>query len=456
MIYHCILAPLKSQNNYFLNLHIESPMFCSKNKFKNVIKYFFAVLLTAVFFTRVFSQTTPEVLNLSLKDLDKIFLEKNLALIVSKANVDINRAYKNQSLLWDNPQISTEIGSFNFAQSGYNDVGFSQVYGQVTQLIKLAQKRQKLADISEFTAQFSEAQFYDLMRALKHQLHADFYDLASVETKLKWYSEQVAIFDKIIDANRTQFKAGNVAEKEVIRLLAQRVQLQHDAAELDRSRIALNTDLKTLLASKNEIVVKPLLPQQNLNTTELVLADLINFAITNRPDNKAAALNTQIQEKNVVYQKSLAVPDVTLGLSFSRTGSYINNYLGVNAGIPLPILNKNQFNIKAAELSRKQQEAQQEAVSVQVSSDIVNAYRKLLDLQRWKISEAAQAYTDYEKFYNQNVVTSFEKRLITLIEFIDYFQTYQQNKFQTIDNDLQTIQAAETLEFVVGKELFNK
>ncbi len=433
-------------------------MFCSKKNFKNVIKYFFAILLTAVFFTKVFSQTTPEVLNLTLKDLDKIFLEKNLALIVSKANVDINRAYKSQALLWDNPQISTEIGSFNLAQPNYGDAGFQQIYGQVSQLIKLAQKRQKLADISEFTAQFSEAQFYELMRALKHQVHADYYDLAAVETKLKWYNNQVAIFDKIIDANKTQFKAGNVAEKEVIRLLAQRVQLQHDAAELDRSRIALNADLKTLLAYKNEIVVQTqnIASVPNLNTSDLVLADLINFAIANRSDNKAAALNTRIQEKNLVYQKSLAVPDVTLGLSFSRTGSYINNYLGVNAGIPLPILNKNQFNIKAAELSIKQQEAQQEAISVQVSSDVVNAYRKLLDLQRWKNSEAAQAYTDYEKFYNQNVVTSFEKRLITLIEFIDYFQTYQQNKFQTIDNDLQTIQAAETLEFVVGKELFTK
>ncbi len=431
-------------------------MFFSKKKFKNVIKYFFAILLTAVFFTKVFSQTTPEVLNLTLKDLDKIFLEKNLALIVSKANVDINRAYKSQALLWDNPQISTEIGSFNFGQTNYGDAGFQQIYGQVSQLIKLAQKRQKLADISEFTAQFTEAQFYDLMRALKHQVHADFYDLAATETKLKWYSEQIAIFNKIIDANRTQFKAGNVAEKEVVRLLAQRVQLQHDSAELNRGKIALNADLKTLLASKNEIEVKPQLPTINLNTSDVVLADLISYAIANRPDNKAATLNMRIQEKNLVYQKSLAVPDLTLGLSFSRTGSYINNYLGVQAGIPLPILNKNQFNIKAAELSIKQQEAQQEATSVQISSDVVNAYRKMLDLQRWKNSEAAQAYADYEKFYNQNVVTSFEKRLLTLIEFIDYFQTYQQNKFQTIDNDLQTIQAAETLEFVVGKELFTK
>ncbi len=431
-------------------------MFFIKKSSKIGVSCFFILLFFGVTLTKVFSQTSPDILNLSLKDLDKIFLDKNLALLVSKANIDINRAYKSQALLWDNPQISTEIGSINILQPNYGDAGFQQIYGQVSQLIKLAKKRQKLADISEFTAQLSEAQFYDLMRSLKHQVHADFYDLSAVETKLKWYSAQIGIFNKIIDANRTQFKAGNVAEKDVIRLLAQRVQLQHDSAELNRSRIALNTDLKTLLASKNEIEVKPQLPQINLNTSDIVLADLITYAIANRPDNKAAALNTRVQEKNLVYQKSLAVPDLTLGLSFSRTGSYINNYLGVQAGIPLPILNKNQFNIKAAEYSIKQQEAQQESVAVLVSSDVVNAYRRLLDLQRWKNSEAAQAYADYEKFYNQNVVTSFEKRLMTLIEFIDYFQTYQQNKFQTIDNDLQTIQAAETLEFVVGKEIFNK
>ena len=431
-------------------------MLFSKKKNKHLTKYFFAILIFTVSFAKIFAQTVPDVLNLSLKDLDKIFLEKNLALIVSKANVDINRAYKSQALLWDNPQISTEIGSINILQPNYGDAGFQQIYGQVSQLIKLAKKRQKLADISEYTAQLSEAQFYDLMRALKHQVHADFYDLSAAETKMIWYSTQIAIFNRIIDANTTQFKAGNVAEKVVIRLLAQRVQLQHDSAELSRSRIALNTDLKTLLASKNEIEVKPQLPQLNLNTSDLVLADLITYAIANRPDNKAAALNTQVQEKNLVYQKSLAVPDLTLGLSFSRTGSYINNYLGIQAGIPLPILNRNQFNIKAAEFVIKQQTAQQEATSVLVSSDVVNAYRKMLDLQRWKSSEAAQQYADYEKFYNQNVVTSFEKRLITLIEFIDYFQTYQQNKFQTIDNDLQTIQAAETLEFVVGKDLFNR
>jgi cobalt-zinc-cadmium efflux system outer membrane protein len=119
-------------------------MFFIKKSSKIGVSCFFILLFFGVTLTKVFSQTSPDILNLSLKDLDKIFLDKNLALLVSKANIDINRAYKSQALLWDNPQISTEIGSINILQPNYGDAGFQQIYGQVSQLIKLAKKRQNL------------------------------------------------------------------------------------------------------------------------------------------------------------------------------------------------------------------------------------------------------------------------------------------------------------------------
>lgn len=396
-----------------------------------------------------------EVLRITQTELDKRFLEKNYNLIASHANIDVNRAYKQQALLWDNPFFDAETALLTIPDN-VHVLDFGQVYFQFQQLIRTAKKLKKNADISEATAQLSEAQFYDLTRTLRHQLHSDFNDLSTVYEKSVWNKMQIDSFTKLVNAVDNQVKVGNMAKKDLFLLQSQRIQLQRDAADLERSKIALQSDMQNLLGEKNEIVVIPVVSADEKiqqNTENLSVANLINTAIESRPDLKIARANVNIQEKNLIYQKALAVPDLTASLSYSKSGSYNNNYFGLNLGLPLPVFNKNQFNIKAAQLVINQQQNLQDAALVQISSDVINAYRRLEDLEKWRNGTSAKAYKDYEDFFNANVMSSYQTKQMTLVDFIVFYQNYQQNKIQQIDTDAQIRQAVENLNFVVGKKV---
>ena len=397
-----------------------------------------------------------EVLRITQTDLDKRFLEKNFNLIASHANIDINRAYKQQALLWDNPYFDFETDLLTLPtndKATFLDAG--QVYMQLQQIFRTAKKLKKNADISEATAQLSEAQFFDLIRTLRHQLHSDFNDIATTYEKSISNKMQIDSFSKLINAVINEVQNGSMARKDLLLLQTQLVQLQRDAAELERTRIPLQTDLQNLLGEKNEIVIVPIIEDtisitnNNLNS----IADYINAAIESRPDLKIASANINLQEKTLIYQKALSVPDLTGSISYSKSGSFNPNYFGLNLGLPLPVFNKNQYNIKAAQIAINQQRTLQEAALVQVSTDVINAYRRLEDLEKFRNGPSGKIYKDYEDFFNSNVMNSYRTHQTTLVDFFVFYQTYQQNKIQQIDMNAQIRQAKEYLNFVVGKKV---
>jgi len=63
------------------------------------------LLMTAA--GRTHSQTTDTVF-LKFADAEKLFLQNNLALISSRYDIDVNKAYKQQAAYWDNPVLSTD------------------------------------------------------------------------------------------------------------------------------------------------------------------------------------------------------------------------------------------------------------------------------------------------------------------------------------------------------------
>ncbi len=415
------------------------------------------IYLTAFLLFGSINFYSQEILRITQTDLDKRFLQNNFNLIASHANIDINRALKQQALLWDNPNFDIETDLLTIPKdSSITFLGnFGQVYLQLQQIFRTAKKLKKNADISEANAQLSEAQYYDLMRTLRHQLHGDFNDLATVYEKSASNKMQIDSFSKLIRAVTDEVKQGSMARKDLLLLQTQLVQLQRDAAELQRSRIPLQTDIQNLLGEKNELAVIPIIENQDsaTNNNLKTVADFINTALELRPDLRIAAANTNVQEKTLIYQKALAIPDLTGSITYSKSGSFNINYFGVNLGLPLPVFNKNQYNIKAVQFAINQQKTLQDAASVQVSTDVINAYRRLEDLEKFRNGPSQKVYKDYEDFFNTNVINSYRTHQTTLVDFFVFYQTYQQNKIQQIDMDAQIRQAIEFLNFVVGKKV---
>src|SRR4029079_16067527 len=115
---------------------------------------------------------------------------------------------------------------------------------------------------------------------------------------------------------------------------------------------------------------------------------LIAAAKISRPDVKMPQTQFDFQQHNLVYQKALANPDITVGPEFDQRNSYAPNYVGLAVSLPLNVFNKNQGNIRSAQFSIKQQGVVNDIQAIKIESEVKAAVQKFLYYQ--KINNAEQ------------------------------------------------------------------
>jgi cobalt-zinc-cadmium efflux system outer membrane protein len=251
-----------------------------------------------------------------------------------------------------------------------------------------------------------------------------------------------------------QVDKGYIARKEIIRIKAELVAVQHNITDAMNRINDAQADLRVLLMVQPNQFVLPndaVTPATKVNIDNLNPSDLVATALLNRGDIAAANTQLEINRKNLVLQKALAVPDLTIGTYFQKNGNAFVNDIGLTLSIPVPVLNKNEGNIKAADIAINQQQRQYELTVSQVTSDIFGRYIKLKQLiAAQSASKEDQFNKEFDDFY-QNLVKTYQNRQITLLEFIDFFETNKDLKLQQIQYQQQIRQAADDLNFVVGK-----
>ena len=83
---------------------------------------------------------------------------------------------------------------------------------------------------------------------------------------------------------------------------------------------------------------------------------LMETALASRPDLAAAVLRAEYHRKDIVYQKALAIPDISLGVKYDRAGGVWDNFFGVGIGVQLPVFNRNKGAIRSARFRLRQNE----------------------------------------------------------------------------------------------------
>ena len=402
---------------------------------------------------------TADTMRVNLVQLEKRFLDSNLLLLAAHYNVDAQKALIEQARLWDNPVLNTDQviaagGKFfpygKAADGSYN----GQYYIQVQQLIKTAGKRNKLISIATTNAKLSELQLQDVLRNLRYQLRTDFYTLRQQLNTRRLYQEQLQQLQVLVNGMEAQWKAGNIAQKELLRIQALVISLQQDLNTLERSIQDTETDLKTILQMKEPGFIQPVTEKlQEIQLNSLAETDLLfETAKKNNPYYQLQQTQTVLQQQNLSYQKALRVPDITLGPNFDRNSNFTPNYVGLGISLPLPLLNKNQGNIKSAEFSIKQQQAISSNAETELKNNISNAAQKLMLL--WKQQSGTQRtfYQQYENMFG-NVLQSYRQKQIGLLEFLDFFTDYTsaQQRLQQQTLDLQL--AKEELNYHSGTDI---
>ncbi len=417
-------------------------------------------LIFVLFACDCFSQDTlsllqQDTLQLTLQQAETAFLNKNLDLIAQKYSIDSAKATVITAKLYDNPDFSYSNALYNFTTHNFFE---PEMQVQVSQLIRLAGKRNKSINLATSGIDIAQFQFYDLLRTLRLALRSDFYNIYYLEQSSKLYQIEISSLQKMVPAFDDEVKKGFMAPIDALRIKSQLYTLQAEYDNLQTTINNLQNEFKLLIRSNPSEYLIPVAEISSL-TGEVVsktnYQSLVDSALVNRPDLKALNANIAFSNYNLKLQQAYAKPDITINANYDRLGSYVQDYNGIGISLPLPFFNRNQGNIQNAriqtEVSKVELESGLDKVKNEVTTNYINAAR------------SEKLLMDFDPSFEQDmkniigqVTINFQKKNITMLEFLDFYDSYKENVLQLDQLRFNKISALEQLNFSIGKIIFNQ
>jgi cobalt-zinc-cadmium efflux system outer membrane protein len=403
----------------------------------------------------VHAQTAAnDTLNITIKQAEDQFIKNNLRLIIERYNIDNASAQVITARLFQNPDFNFSNGIY---ATGVPNAYSEQSFG-ISQLFSTAGKRNKNVQLAKLSVEQAKYQFFDLLRTLKFTLRNDFYTIYFQEQSAKVYNQEISSLAKTLGIFKEQYAKGNIAQKELLRIQSQLYSLQAEYNSLQVGIDTTQSEFKLLIKAAPGIYV---VPQVNLDIDgkSIVAAvpyqQLLDSAYANRYDLKLTKATIDYNNLNLKLQKATAIPDFSLSLNYDKLGAYGQNFLGAGIEFNLPFFNRNQGGIKQARIAIDQSKVQFQSQQDQVESDVVTNYKNALRLEKL-YNSFDPGFKDSFNHLIQEVFINYEKRNISLLEFLDFYDSYKTNTIQLNNLQLNRVTSLEQLNYVTGTPFFNQ
>jgi len=418
---------------------------------------FFGCILL-IFFTRIASAQVTDPIKLSLQDAESLFIKNNYQLIAQQYQTDQAKADVITARLFDNPEISYENILYNKDTKRFLETNSTtgQYQGSLSQMIKLAGKRNKNIKLATTGVKLAEYEYFDLMRTLKYTLSSTFYKMYYDQQSAKVYQEQINSLQLLLNANEQQLKMGNVAVKDIIRIKSLLYSLQGEYNSLLNDIEDLQTQLKLMTNIRSDANLELIVSaeeEESYQPDKKMYTTLLDTAKNNRADLQLAKTGITYAENNLRLQKANAIPDVELSLTYDRRGAYPDKYTGIGLKLPIPLFNRNQGEIKKAKIAIDEGRSnlnQQQAI---LENEVYNSYTSALRIEKLYRGFDSNFNTDFDKLIVE-VIKNFKNRNISLIEFLDFYDSYKASTLQMNTLKYERMNAKEEINFVTGSTIF--
>jgi cobalt-zinc-cadmium efflux system outer membrane protein len=402
----------------------------------------------------------PDTLSIGLQEAENQFLKNNLRLLSHKYSLDSAKAVVISARVYDNPQFNLATGFYEPNTKKFFDFSNDnrEIAIQVSQLVKTAGKRNKAIKVAQTGVQITEYEFYDLLRTLRYTLRNDFFNIYYLEQSSKVYTQEIESLQKTSNVFEEQVKKGNIAQKEFLRIQSQLYTLQAELINLQNTIDDANSEFKLLIRAKASVYIKPTLTitdDQKNAVASVAFQTLLDSASQNRYDLKIAKTVVAQNEQYLRLQKAMAIPDLTFSGGYDRLGSYVNNFNSLGIGLDIPIFNRNQGNIKQARAIVESSKLELTGTEDELESQVENSYAGALRAEKLLNSIDVKFDPDFNKLIRE-VTINYEKRNISLLEFIDFYDSYKQNVLQLNNLKYNRISQLEQLNYTTGTNFFNK
>ena len=420
---------------------------------KIIIKFCLVLML---FISGSWLLKAADTLTMNFYMADSIFLTKNLSLLSAKFNISTAEALKIQAKVYPNPSLYYENSLINkYTRTDYatdpSRTGGSESIIQVNQLVQLAGKRNKQIKIADINVKLTEADFENVLRTLRFQLHSDLYQLYYNQLSLKLLNEENKSIYMLSGNIDEQVKKGFVSMSEGIRIKSLLLEIDKQRIDFSNNNLDIMAEINTILNYSPGTYMNVEM-RTNSNVNLLSINTYMDSANVYNPDVKKSNYLIDAARAQYSLNKAMAVPNANLQLVYDKSGSYIKNYYGFGVNINLPAFNRNQGNIKASEFQINQSENDFKLQQQTVSSLLFSVYQRSINNQ----TVLKNYDTTYEKQLLQmmdNILESYQKRIITIVDFTNYYESYKQSYLTLLQIRSSLMSNVEQLNFLIGKPI---
>jgi cobalt-zinc-cadmium efflux system outer membrane protein len=384
-----------------------------------------------------------KTLRLSVNDALGLFINQNLDVLIAKYGIDYTKGQAVTARLFPNPLLS--VGTLSSYTQGHTLSNGSQLFAQVAQLFELAGKRGYRIESAGFGTQSAEAAFENAVRQLGLTVKDTYYRIQLAQRRLGLAEENRDRFSRILDINTIRFKKGYIAEVDLIRIRLQMVDFHSQVIQSLQEAESARGDLRQLLRLSPKTLLE-LTTELDFRRIDPDIEKLRVAALDVRPDLRAKRYTFSQRESDLKLAKAYRIPDVTIGAGYAIQGAKGPDNPGqvaLNAGIPLPLFNRNQGGILQAEVSLQSAEADLNKTVNLVENEVEVAFRNLLQSRRLVeayiggvLEDARSTLTIVERAYERGGATILDlldaARTSRTIQqnYIEALFTYQHNLFQ--------------------------
>lgn len=395
----------------------------------------------------------------TLKDLEIEFLQHNGSLIANEFNVKKIDAEIIQEKLWQNPNfLISEVNLWKTTSSEelpalIGKYGkHQQISMELEQVIETAGKRKKRVALKGLEKNAALFDYEELMRTLKKELRLSYYNLNRIQKEEVQLSTMIGLFAQMSEQYNRQASLQNIRKADFYRVQTEMIGLKKEQIELENEKYEALNQLRILTSnpaleisqiiflSSNEKLQPSILRNDNLGLAKSQNVELM------RQGNEINKAKNQL-----AIEKAERVPNLTFQVNYDRGGNIMRDFFGLGLSAEIPIFNRNKGNIKAAQIAIEQEEKTRSVFEIQIEQSIHQLEGQIkrlsLSLHEWptqQLEEQAQMIENYQKH--------LQNKQVTLIEFIDFTQSYREANQAYLQLEETYYKTVEELQYIVGKD----
>jgi cobalt-zinc-cadmium efflux system outer membrane protein len=378
-------------------------------------------------------ETAPYTEGVTLGEAVRRALRFSPAVQAAQIEIDARRAENMQAGLRPNPGLAGEVQNVGQDEQ--------QATLELSLLIELGGKRLKRIRAAELEVGVAAWDYEAARLRVASNTAQAFVDVLACQSRIDVLTDLVAVSKKLAGAAAERVQAGGANPVEAKRA---QIEIARAKGELSAEN-ALVTVAKQRLANNwgSDNADFGSAEGQLTSTNHLPSPGELTVYLNSNPDVARWATEMTRRKALVNLARANAVPDLTIGAGVSRLESGDETGAIVNLSVPIPLRNRNQGNIAAAETRIFKGHRESLSAKIDVRAVFLEAYgrlvaaaEKLEALEKEVLPAAQEVYeatsTGYAegKFALLNVLDAQRTLFATRLEIINMRADFQKAKVQ--------------------------